>query len=270
MRTQMLASVVLASSLVFGFGCGGDTDTSDTGGNGGTTAAKSDCPDCDPAGPNAFIQTGVGDGFYEVGDTWQVAFRYVHTPMAERRDDVFLADDVADSEVYLFDYVVRSLGRDVFDNVQRDTAVLEITQATPTGVNADLFSPERVDRYEHKIVFEMNDLLEPTYEIYYNKNYPHGKRTRLDTRSSLKQGASIFPRTVPRLLVEGAVEAPAPTLPADLADVVDAYGVGWRDATYKRYTFDNGDIVYWAQSSGKYWPFYVRTSQGVGVLVKWN
>ncbi len=268
--------LILLSVSALALGACGSTSGSDGGGDSGAstdtgaTASKADCPDCDPAGPNAFVQTGVGSGFYEAGDTWQVAFRYIHTPEAERRADVFLGEDVGISEAFLFDYVVDGLDREVFDNVQRDVATITVTQATPTGANGDLFSTDRIDTYEHKVVFTMNDLLDPTSEVLYGREYPNGKLVHLDQKSSLQMGASLFPRTIPRLLVNGAVDAPAPELPEDLADIADAMADGWRDRTYKRYTFDNGDLAYWSQDRDEYWPFFVRNAQGFGVLVGYN
>lgn len=266
--------IILVGALALALGaCGSSGDTDSPGGGGDTpagAAAKADCPDCDPAGPNAFVQTGIGSGFYTVGDHWQVAFRYVHKPMAERRADVFLGTDVADSEAFLFEYDVTGVSQQVFDNVQREVATIEITQGTPAGPDGDLFTPERIDTYEHKVVFRMNDLLDPTSEKLFNREYPHGKLVHLDQKSSLQMGASLFPRTIPRLLVSGAVDAPAPELPADLEDIADAMVDGWRTRTYKRYTFDNGDLAYWTQDSDQYWPFYVRNVQGHGVLVGWN
>lgn len=231
---------------------------------------KSDCPDCDPAGPNAFVQAGVGAGFYAVGDHWQVAWRYTSSPMVEMRDDVFLGTDVAQSEAFLFDYEVTAVDRDVFDNVLRDTVTVQVTQATPAGAHADLFSPERIDKFEHKVVFTMNDLLEPVRETVFTRDYPHGKTVELDTKSSLKTGASLYPRTIPRLLVANQVDAPAPTLPADLKDIADAVVPGWDAATYLKVTLDNGDVVYWGKDDGRLWPFFTATADGAGLLVSYN
>lgn len=238
---------------------------------------KSDCPDCDQAGPSAFVQAGVGASFYAKGDHWQVAVRFDSLPTAEKRDDVFLGEDVTASEVFLFDYAATAIDRDVFEveqgegtaKVLRDLATIEITQATPAGPNADLLSAERIDTYEKKVEFVMNDLLEPVRETVYSRRYPNGHEVDLDGKSSLKTGASLFPRTIPRLLTAGQ-DVPAPALPADLEDVADAFDPTWRDATYKRYDFENGDLVYWSVGRGHLWPFYSRTSQGHAVLVSWN
>ncbi len=231
---------------------------------------KSDCPDCDPAGPNAFVQAGIGAGFYEVGDHWQVAWRYTSNPMIEMRDDVFLGTDVAQSEAFLFDYRVTAVDRDVFDNVLRDTVTVEVTQAAPAGAHADLYSPERIDQFEQKVVFTMNDLLEPVRETVYSRDYPHGKTVELDTKSSLKTGASLYPRTIPRLLVAHQVDAPAPALPADLKDIADAVVPGWDAETYLKVTFDNGDVVYWGKGDGRLWPFFTATADGAGLLVSYE
>ncbi|MCB9786861.1 MAG: hypothetical protein H6744_09230 [Deltaproteobacteria bacterium] len=267
------ASRVLCAVSVSGLiACGGDgTNPPNTPAPAANVSAvKSDCPDCDPAGANAFVQAGLGSGFYALGDHWQVAFRYTQTPMAEKRDEVFLGSDVATSEVFLFDYVVTATDRDVFDNVLRQTATVSISQAVPGGPDAGLFSPERIDRHEQRLDFTLNDLLEPVSEVLYSRRAPHGKRVRLDGKSSLQTGASLFPHTIPRVLAAGAVDAVAPELPADLADVVDAMDSGWRDAAYRRYTFDNGDVVYWAVQRGQLWPFYAHTRQGHAALVAWN
>ena len=270
MRLSFLALTMVFCLLVVPVGC--SSNSSPTGSEQGSTAtsAKSDCPDCDPAGPNAFIQTNVGGtGFYATGDHWQVAFRYNHSPVAEMRD-VFLGEDRALSDVFLFDYEVLAIERGVFNNVLREVATVEITQAALTGTHSGLFAPQRVDDFEFMVSFEMKDLREPVAEKVFNRRYPHGKRVRLDSKASLKTGGSIFPRTIPRLLVEGALDYPAPDLPADLEDVVDSMSPSWRDTAYKRFDFENGDVLYWAQERGQYWPFYVKTSQGEGVLVSWN
>lgn len=234
------------------------------------SAAKADCPDCDPAGPNAFVQAGVGTGFYRAGQAWQVAYRYNHRPMAEMRGDVFLGEDEVNSEVYLFDYVVEDLGKTVTGNTLRETATIRVAQADLSGDHADLFAPGRVDTHEYGVTFTMNDLLEPMSETVRSRRYPNGRRVELDGVSSLKTGASVFPRTVPRLLVSGSVAAPAPPLPEDLRDIADLMTPGWDEALYKKLVFSNGDVVYWAADGETYWPFYTRSRDGEGILVAWQ
>ena len=275
MRRPIQMKVVLAATLGLLLflswaqsGCGTEEPVEPTAI--GPEAAKADCPDCDPAGPNAFVQAGVGSGFYQAGQSWQVAFRYNHSPRAEMRGDVFFERDTTTSEVYLFDYVVTATDKMVVDSVLRQTATVEVTQASPAGAEADLFGPERIDGNQQKVTFTMNDLLEPVSETITSRRYPNGKRVELDSKSSLRMGASIFPRTIPRLLVSGSTEGPAPEVPADLQDVLDALNPTWSVGTYRRYTFDNGDVVYWARDREQYWPFYVQNRQGEGVLVRWN
>jgi hypothetical protein len=266
MRSVLALTLLLAWCVA---ACGEEA----TGGeeaHGALAAAKSDCPDCDPAGPNAFVQTGLGADFYREGQSWQVAYRYNAAPTAEMRDDVFLGEDEATSEVYLFDYSVTSLGQTVRENTLRQTATVKISQATPTGPSGDLFSPGRVDTHEFAVAFTMNDLLEPMRETVYSRRYPNGKSVELDPRASLQTGASVFPKTLPRLLVSGSVAAPAPDLPADLRDVADQLQAGWDSALYKKHLFGNGDVVYWTVDQGQYWPFYTRTRAGESLLVAWN
>jgi len=119
-------------------------------------------------------------------------------------------------------------------------------------------------------------LLEPVAETLYNRQYPHGKRIEVDTKSRLQTGSSLFPHTVPRALVQpgyqpGAAVEMAPQVEA----AADAFVPGWRDRVYRKYTFDDvgelagrGDVVYWVE--GELWPFYVRTDQGEGVLVAFD
>jgi hypothetical protein len=106
-------------------------------------------------------------------------------------------------------------------------------------------------------------------EVSFTTRYPHGNEVDLDSKSSLKTGSSLFPRTIPRILTTGT-DTPAPALPGDLEDVADALDPAWRDATYKRYEFENGDVAYWSTGRGHLWPFYTRTAQGHAVLVSWN
>jgi len=271
MRTRLIAAsaaIIIGGALAAcGQGAGDGAGTPDPT---GPPSAKADCPDCDPAGPNAFIQANVGAGFYQVGDTWLVAHRFVNRPEIEKHGDVFLGTDEVESEAFAFRYRVLALDREVFDQVVRDVVTIEITQDTPAGPGAALFSPERVDRVEHRVVFVMNDLLDPVRETVYSNDYPHGKSLELDSRASLTTGGSVFPRTVPRLLAAGGVPSAAPELPADLADIAESYDPAWGEATYVRYAFDNGDVAYWSRDRGHYWPFYVVTQGTASVLVKWN
>lgn len=266
MRILFAFTLLLA---LFVAACGEDAAQSEPP-QGALSAAKSDCPDCDPAGPNAFVQTGLGADFYREGQSWQVAYRYNAAPTAEMRGDVFLGEDEATTEVYLFDYRVTALGQTVRENTLRQTATVKISQATPTGPDGDLFAPGRVDTHEHAVAFTMNDLLEPMRETVYSRRYPNGKSAELDPRASLQTGASVFPKTIPRLLVSGSVAAPAPELPADLRDIADQLQVGWDSALYRKHLFGNGDVVYWTVDKGQYWPFYTRTRAGEGLLVAWN
>ena len=260
MRIFAGCSLIVALAL----GACGDSGTKTEGPT--PVAGKSDCPDCDPAGPNAFVQTGVGQGFYSAGQTWQVAVRYNQTPLAEK-NDVFLGEDQASSDVFLFEYTATAVSKGVFGGVTRDVVAIDIAQATPSS---DLFTSERIDQFEKRVSFEMNDLLEPIRETTFSNDYPNGKTVALDSTESLHTGASLYPRTIPRLLVNGGVAAPAPELPGDLADVADAAVPGWRTEAYLKYSFPNGDVVYWAKDKNWLWPFFTQNAAAVTLLVSWN
>lgn len=257
--------LTILTAIAMATACG-DSENKDGGEPAPTTSTKSDCPDCDPAGPNAFVQTGVGNVFYTLGQSWDVAVRYNHTPLAEK-DDVFLGEALVSSDVFLFRYTVADLRSAVFNNVLRDVVEVEIVQAVPSSA---LYSSERLDQHEHRVTFEMNDLLEPIRETTFSNDYPNGKEVELVGTESLTTGASLYPRTIPRLLVQGAVPAPAPALPSDLADVADAEVPGWQSKSYLKYVFDNGDVVYWARDEGWLWPFYTENANAATVLVRWN
>ena len=258
--------IFASTSFMLALALGACSDSGKTPEDQTPNAGKSDCPDCAPGGPNAFIQTGVGTGFYQAGQTWQVAVRYNQTPLAEK-GDVFLGEDQAASDVFLFEYTATAVSKGVFGGVTRDVVAIDIAQATPSS---DLFTSERIDQFEKRVSFEMNDLLEPIRETTYSADYPNGKTIELDATESLHTGASLFPRTVPRLLVNGGVPSPAPELPGDLRDVADAVVPDWGSKTYIKYSFANGDVVYWAKDGNWLWPFFTQNAAASTLLVAWN
>ena len=133
MNLVLLASlIVLLAASLSQAGCGANEEDGAAGL--GPGAAKADCPDCDPAGPNAFVQAGLGDGFYQAGQSWQVAFRYNHNPRPEMRGDVFLERDTTASEIYLFDYKVTETDKAIVGTTLRQTATVEIGLA-PSRTN---------------------------------------------------------------------------------------------------------------------------------------
>lgn len=272
---RKMAFALLALGVALAPACSSDEGSTPEGSGGGgeesnVSPVKSDCPDCDPAGPNAFVQTGVGSGFYTRDNSWQLAVSFRHGGQQEKRPELLVGQDETVSDVFLFGYRVLQVDKDVFANVLRDTVTIEVTQATPTGQHADLFSSERLDRHEMKVEFVMNDLLDPIRETVFNRDYPNGKRIELDSKASLRTGASLFPRTIPRVLREGGIDSPAPELPVDLRDVADVMVPGWESASYVKYSFDNGDTVFWKKDSGEYWPFYTETRHSRALLVSWN
>lgn len=244
----------------------------------GKTVAKGDCPDCDPAGPSAFEQANMGLRFYMPGDAWQVAYQFkIRNDMAREalRADQF-PDDPTDfamiqedrqvtlSEVFLFDYEVLTLDKRNIDNVLRDVARIRVEQGLS---NSTQFSQDRLDTHEFALEFELDDLLRPLSETFFNREYPHGKRVEVDHVSSLsglESGPGLYPHVVPRVLTAGAV-AEAPAMTSELEAVANDLAPGWQDMSYRKYEFANGDLVYWAE--GHLWPFYVDCKQGYGLLV---
>lgn len=271
----------MAAILIFALAALGAC-SSDDGGlkeeDPGKVVAKGDCPDCDPAGPGAFEQANMGLRFYMAGDAWQVAYQFkIRNDMARealRADQ--LPDDptefamvqedrqVTISDVFLFDYEVLTLDKRNIDNVMRDVARIHVEQGIS---NSAQFSQERLDTHEFALEFELDDLLRPLTETFFNREYPHGKRVEVDHVSSLsglESGPSLYPHIVPRVLTAGA-EAEAPALTPELEAVANDRVPGWQDNSYRKYEFANGDLVYWAE--GQLWPFYVDCKQGYGLLI---
>jgi hypothetical protein len=273
---KRMMALVLIVALAALCGCSSDDGlkTEDPG----KTVGKGDCPDCDPAGPSAFEQADMGLRFYAPGDGWQVAYQFkVRNDMArEALGADQLPDDPAElpmvqeerrveiSDVFLFDYAVQDVTKRQIENVVRDVALIRVAQAISASA---LFSQERLDTHEYALEFELDDLLRPLRETFFNREYPHGKTIEVDRVSSLsglEAGPSLFPHVVPRVLTSGA-DADAPMMTAELETVADDRVPGWRTAKYMKYEFANGDLVFWAK--GQLWPFYVDCQQGYGLLV---
>ncbi len=240
---------------------------------------KLDCPDCDPEGANAFKQAGFTTRFYKTGDSWFVAWRYFQkNDMNMREVEQFKGVEQVDDRVeitpmYLFRYDVLEVRTDQVGGVNREVATIQITQAADPdfdsfGQAKQDIGQDRLDQHEHMLVFEMDDLLRPISETLYSNLYPNGQVTFNDLKSSLKTGSNLFPKTIPRVYATKGAEAPI-ALPAELDSVAQQVDQHYTKQTYKHYSFDDtGDQVYWRD--GDVWPFYVRTSEGEGVLVRMN
>jgi hypothetical protein len=238
---------------------------------------KLDCPDCDPTGANAFKQAGFTTRFYKAGDSWFVAWRYF------QRNDMNMVEQFkgADQEtqrleitpMYLFRYDVLDIRTDQVDGVNREIATIQITQAADPdlesfGQTKQELGQERLDSHEHMLVFEMDDLLRPISETMYSRLYPNGQVVFNDLKSSLKTGSNLFPKTIPRVYANKGAEG-TPELPAELNNVAQQMDPNFTKQTYRHYSFDDtGDQVYWRD--GDVWPFYVRTLEGEGVLIRQN
>jgi hypothetical protein len=279
MRLTML-TLLLALTVAF-VGCGSDDGGTKEEGP-GLTVAKGDCPDCDPAGPGAFEQADMGLRFYMGGDRWQMAYQFkLRDDMArETLRNADLPDDPTDfamvqeerqvhvSDPFLFEYSVLKVDKRVIDNVQRDVCRIRVEQSETATAQ---FSQDRLDSHEYALEFEMDDLLRPVREIFYNRQYPHGKMVEVDKESSLSaldSGSNLYPHMVPRVLTTGdTVKGTdiAPLMTPEMEAIANELAAGWLNDDYTRYEFANGDVAFWAK--GKLWPFYMNSQQGYGLLV---
>lgn len=291
MKTRAIWWTVAALALS---GCAGDAATEPAGPTSEQTpnGGKADCPDCDDAGPAALIQAGLAGRFYTTGETWQVAWQFTQRgdhemqpvlhvdPMDLPAEDSAIAARTM-SDVFLFDYAVQAVDERIFTSkegkrVKRQVATIDITPGDPAATaHAEVFSAQRIGRFEPRFRFEMNDLLDPVAETLYTRQHPNGLRVEVDQVSRLQTGSSLFPHTVPRVLTtanKAFGDDFAAAMSPDVAAAADAFAPGWRARVYNRYSFDGqgeaagqGDVVYWAK--GDMWPFYVKTEQGEGVLI---
>lgn len=274
--------IMLAVVLALFTGCSSDSGSTEEGPD--KLTGKADCPDCDPSGGSAFAQAGFDVDFYAVGDNWAVAYQFKQrNEMAREGISAQQVGQAADylptidenrqveiSEAFLFKYTVTKVDNRVIDNVQRDVAKIRVTQSAPADFG--LFSAQRLDTHEFALEFDLDDLLRPMSETFFNREYPNGKTIPVDRESSLSSleaGSNLFPHIVPRVLVNvSEANADAPAMTAELEAIADGMIPGWRTAKYAMYQFANGDVVYWAK--GNPWPFFVECQQGYALLTEMN
>ncbi|MCA9522205.1 MAG: hypothetical protein KC609_14595 [Myxococcales bacterium] len=267
---RKLGWLVLSLLVALAWGCS-KKESSTTG---TTTGGKLDCPDCDPKGPNAFVQTGLGDQFYTTGETFKVAFRRLEQNFLTNRESLSNEPGVkllanVSSEIHLFSYKVVGLRKQDINNVLRDVVKLEITQATPP---ANLgFSNERVDGFEKKLELEMDDLLYLVSVTRYTRTYPLGLTVAAGTNQPVNLPGSVFPAFVPDASVAG-VERSGGDIPLDTAfkPIADNMQPGWSSKSYLYFELGTNEIVFWQK--GHKWPFYIRNNHGETLLVEhgWN
>lgn len=267
---RKLGLIVLSLLVALAWGCSKKSSTT----NGQTSGGKLDCPDCDPAGPNAFVQTGLGDQFYTQGESFKIAFRRLEKNFLTSRESlsnepgVQLVANVS-SQIHLFGYTVTGLRKQDINNVVRDVVKFQITQATPPENLG--FSPERVDGFEKKLELEMDDLLYMVSVTRYTSTYPLGLTVVAGTNQPVNLPGSVFPAFVPDASVKG-VERSGSDIPLDTAfkQIADSMQPGWQSKTYLYFEFGANEIVFWQK--GHKWPFYIRNDHGESLLVEhgWN
>jgi hypothetical protein len=290
-----IVSGIMAATLALA-GCSASDDASDDGATKDTTAAaaasakdvfsgagyKADCLNCTEDGPNAFVQLGLGDRFWKVGDSWQVAYqlrtdlRMQMQPMAFQNK--LGADEGAKVEAGLIvlDFRVTEIGSHSTGGIERATATIAITQGEARGSLGELVAGKeiRVDETTRKVELVIDDLLRPVSVTEYTGprgETPNGLTRQLDPRESLRNLSSAFPYVVPNAYV-GAQKKALPALEGAAAALVDAAGVD-ADREYfhfdlKGYGAESTEQVYWA--AGDLWPLLVETPSATGVLVFQN
>ena len=275
-RTGLLLLMILAVTA-----CGKSEEATPEGTdpdkNASAAGGKLDCPDCDPEGANAFKQAGFTTRFYKTGDSWFVAWRYFQRNDMNKVEQFKGADQMTQrieiTPMYLFRYDVLEVRKDQVGGVNREVATIQITQAADPDLDSfgqatEKLGQERLDAHEHMLVFEIDDLLRPISETLFSNLYPNGQVVFNDLESSLKTGSNLFPKTIPRIYAHQGSEG-TPELAQELNDVAQQTYPDFAKQTYRHFSFDDtGDEVYWRD--GDVWPFYVRTLEGEGVLIRQN
>lgn len=249
----------------------------------GGSGYKADCLDCAEDGPNAFVQLGLGDRFWKVGDAWQVAYQLKTDIRVQRAPLPFQeklgepSDAKQDVGLALLDFAVVAIGSRSTGGVERATATIRITQGEGRGAIGQIVGEDeiRVDETTRSIDLEIDDLLRPVSVTEYSGprgRYPNGKTVQLDPRESLRNIGSAFPYVVPNAYL-GAEKTALPPLPEVLSEMASATRQGAADRQYFHFDLanfgaDSAEQVYWA--AGDLWPFYVDTPTASGVLVFQN
>lgn len=240
---------------------------------------KADCLDCDPGGASAFVQLGLGDRFWQVGDAWQVAYllrsdKRVQRAAFQTMEDI--ENHLADVGVTVLDFTVIANGTALVAGKKRVTATIRISQGEAIGgVRGAIGDQEiRVDQLTRQVDIVLDDLLRPLSITEYSGPkgaFPNGRMVQTDPREALRSLDSSFPYIVPNAYLDAekgelpkmplaiaAIGEKAPLSPPEHVFIYDMVGRGTASS----------ETVYWAE--GQPWPYYVETASAVGLLISAN
>lgn len=238
---------------------------------------KADCLDCDLDGPNAFVQLGIGDRFWKVGDAWQVAWLLRADKRVQMSELKFQEPIKADLGFTVLDFEVIELGTTHTGGREVQTATIRITQGEARGNLSQILDGNelRVDKLTRRIDLVLDEFLRPVAVTEYSGPrgaFPNGRTIQADPRAVLRSLDSSFPYVVPNAYLN-AEKVSLPELPEKLAAVAAVARPGYETGSYflfdmKGRGLESAERVYWAP--GDLWPFYVELPHAIGVLVAQN
>jgi len=266
--------LLLASlTLLVGVACSEDSEPVDGSGEteGTEAGGKEDCIGCDPEGPSAFEQLGLGDGFWQVGDSWQVVYLLKTDSRVQMQPMEFGQQERPDAGMTVLSFEVTEIYSVEVEGVLRPAATIVITQTQAAGqLRQHVEAVEiQADANVEQISLVIDDLFRPISITEFDANHPNGLYIQADTDAIARSAGNGFPYVVPNVSVDHAT-APLPILPPELHVVAADMRQGYDTQDYAY--FDIGgfgsfasESVYWAQ--GDLWPFYVETEFAAGILV---
>ncbi len=272
---------VLALAALFAAGCSSTEEdkveaVGETGGKdrGAVAGGKADCIDCSEDGPGAFQELGLGDAFWKVGQSWQVAYLMHTDTRAQHKAIEQVGQAKANSGLVVLDFEVVDVGEHA-STVTRPTVIIRITQGTALGSVGELLAGReiRIDEVTAKIDLEIDDLFRPVALTEYSGprgDFPNGRTIATDPREAVRSVGTSFPYLVPNAHLN-AEKVSLPELPPELAEIADLTTQNYGDREYSHFDLDAagynaGEHVFWA--AGDLWPYLVRTQTATGILIR--
>ncbi len=257
--TILLAALLLA-------GCAADTQAPVEVAETDNTApgGKGDCVDCDPTGPSAFEQLGLGTGFWTPGQSWQVVYLLKTDDQVQMQPMGFGQEIRPNSGMVVLDFEVTELFTIEDGDVQRPAATIRISQTVADGSLRQFVEAVEIqaDDSTNEIALTMDDLFRPIGVTEFTEQNPNGRYFEQDGDSVVRNTSNGFPYVVPNVHLDPATSV-VPALPPELHVIAEDVRAGYDTEVLS--VFELGDeTVYWAE--GDLWPFYVETPFAVGIL----
>lgn len=197
---------------------------------------------------------------YRVGDSWDVASWTFEKTMARMTTDPAHLEERG-GRGGVFHYEVISV-----KTTPEPEVIIQVTQLEQYGI-------KKADARVRSLHLLMNDRMlqsHKTYQIEDHAGRPHAISVSPDGVHSAITTLELFPLDVPELNTASGPTQQLPTLPDGLKSV--AAQAGFHPDPAKSRSFDQDDFfgrqiqAIWQQ--GDPWPAYIKTSNGVSILIR--